>query len=658
MSGTPPAELLYTAPVTYDLGGELAKVYEPNRDKWDVAAFHWGNLTSKSSISAFWILLAPFAMANVAGWMSEAPNVWSRIWIRVAGLSLTGIFFAQLGNMAFDVPLASGSGEIAVRWIYLGLCVLAIIGLGLVSTQSNFRPIGLGERLRYLFLPSVVAMNPVRQEPAWGDPAGSAQLAGSAMWTIHSIDPRLRRIHLTLGMAVLALIPARAVGSAGVDVAAVTLAGVMLVALALTTGPTASNRVVLWATALAPAAGVAVVGSAILELFGGDIVNRSVADEVTYEIALILGAGAGLGLMGEWVKSRSIFAGWVPVGLLAVAAFIGANLGLTGAMLVETYLTESRSTTETFDSGASFVTLGMLGMSAVIAVALAVAMAVRREGGGDSAFRRGVLRARMVLGVVGLYAILAGIAAVWTSCEGPAAGCTQRNIDVPTWMFEDRGNLVVLFGLPFDPTSWLGWAKLLMVAVPATLILRSIVGGLLNGQDRRRKVGILWDLGSFWPRWFHPLAPPGYGPYAVNRMQTVLEELEPDVLAAHSQGSLIAAVAISLVPEDAVPRLFVTYGSQIGDLYPSLFPSIGFDQLIASTDAQLGGRWVNLWRGSDSIGGQVIPALGERNWEVRTGAGHSGYELTPEFCAARKCFDAMVLTRPSDDVIADCWKGR
>ncbi|HEX6219717.1 MAG TPA: hypothetical protein VF115_01345, partial [Acidimicrobiia bacterium] len=108
VSGTPPRSLLYNDPVTYDQGPDLAKVYEPLRDDWDVKAFHWGSLTSKSSLTAFWILLAPFAMANVAGWMSESPNIWSRIWIRVAGLSLTGIFFAQLANMGWDIPVASG----------------------------------------------------------------------------------------------------------------------------------------------------------------------------------------------------------------------------------------------------------------------------------------------------------------------------------------------------------------------------------------------------------------------------------------------------------------------------------------------------------------------------------------------------------------------
>ena len=38
-------------------------------------------------------------------------------------------------------------------------------------------------------------------------------------------------------------------------------------------------------------------------------------------------------------------------------------------------------------------------------------------------------------------------------------------------------------------------------------ILRSIIGGF-GDPEKRRKVGMLWDAGSFWPRWFHPLAPP------------------------------------------------------------------------------------------------------------------------------------------------------
>lgn len=651
VSGTPPAQLLYASPVTYDQSNDLAKVYGTNRDTWDVEAFHWGSLTSKSSVTAFWILLAPFAMANVAGWMTESPNIWSRIWIRVAGLTLTGIFFAQIANMALDVPLAAGTSVDAVFWIYTGACLLLILGLGLLSTQSSFKTLSLRERLRYLFVPTIGAMNPVLSEPDWEDPAADLGVVGVHLWGVHSIAHRLRRIHFGFGAAVMALVAARAVNDVGSAVTAIAIAGIAMVAVAFTAGPTASNRLVLGVTAVLPLAGVITLIWGLAVLRGNQIVATNVGDDLTYQISLILGIAAGLGLVGELIKSR-MRTGWVPLGLLAVAALVGATLGLTGATLVESYFFTPVS--ETFDQGATFVTLGMLGMVIVMAVTFGVASLRERKPTDGTPMRRGILRARAVLASAGFYAVAVGILAVVMSCRS-GAGCSQHNIEVPSWILEDPDSLTTLFGLSFDPTSLLGWAKLLMVAVPSVLIVRSIVGGLLNGQDSRRQVGILWDLGSFWPRWFHPLAPPAYGPYAVTRLQTVIGDVEPDVLTAHSQGSLISAVALSLAVGDRTPDLFVTYGSQIGDLYPSLFPAVGFDRMVAEVDRQVGGRWINLWRDTDPVGGQPIDALGERNWIVDTGTGHSRYELTPEFCAARKTLATGVGGRPPDADIADCW---
>jgi hypothetical protein len=113
-----------------------------------------------------------------------------------------------------------------------------------------------------------------------------------------------------------------------------------------------------------------------------------------------------------------------------------------------------------------------------------------------------------------------------------------------------------------------------------------------------------------------------------------------------------------LADEDDRPGLFVTYGSQLGDLYPSLFPAVGLADLVSATSRQVAGRWINLWRGSDAVGGQVISELESRNWEVTTGKGHSRYELTPEFCAARKAVLTGDLVRPADPVMARCWEGR
>ncbi len=648
--------MLYTEPVTYDQGWDLAKVFEPNRDRWEVKAFHWGSLTSKSSLSAFWILLAPFAMANVAGWMSESPNVWSRIWIRVAGLSLTGVFFTQVANMSLDIPLASGLSPTAIKWMYLFACAALVFGLGWLSTQSTFKPLGFVERLRHLFWPTFLAMNPLMKEPTWNDPAGEGNVVGPVMWGVHSIVHRLRRIHLTFGMALLSVIVARVTGEGALELVGLAVGGVMLVLIALTTGATAANRGVLAMTAAAPLVGLGLLVWSLsrLAMFALTPESIAISDDLTYEVALVLGASAVAGLLGELLASR-FRSGWVSLGLLTIGTLIGSTYGLTGAMLVETYLTGSSTTAETFDGGAAFVTVGMLGLALVIAIAFVVAMLVPKPNSDDSPLRRGVLRARMILMVAAGYGAAVGATAALLSCRGPITGCDQANIRMPDWVIEDPENLTILFGLPFDPASVLGWAKILMVAVPAVLIVRSIGGGLLNGQDSRRKVGILWDLGSFWPRWFHPLGPPGYGPYAVTRMQTVISETKPGVLAAHSQGSLIAAVALCLSEEGPAPGLFITYGSQLGELYPALFPAVGIGELVEAADAKVDGNWVNLWRPSDTIGGQVIPGLGFRNWQVITGTGHFRYELTPEFCAARMAHESGDLTRPPDLDLADCW---
>lgn len=110
-----------------------------------------------------------------------------------------------------------------------------------------------------------------------------------------------------------------------------------------------------------------------------------------------------------------------------------------------------------------------------------------------------------------------------------------------------------------------------------------------------------------------------------------------------------------LTDEDQPPRLFVTNGSQIGVLHPSLFPGVGFGGLIESVSTQVDSRWINLWRPSDVVNGQVIEPLGSHNWQVQTGHGHSRYELTPEFCAARVLGLDGETGRPSDSEMADCW---
>ncbi|MGH8776316.1 MAG: hypothetical protein ACRDWI_14525 [Jiangellaceae bacterium] len=128
----------------------------------------------------------------------------------------------------------------------------------------------------------------------------------------------------------------------------------------------------------------------------------------------------------------------------------------------------------------------------------------------------------------------------------------------------------------------------------------------------RRTVGILWDIGSFWPRAAHPLAPPSYGERAVPQLAARVTELAGSpsarvVLSGHSQGSiLVAAAVLHLEPETAQRVELLTHGSPLRRLYARFFPAyLGQDALLAARD-RVDGRWRNLYRDTDPIGAWAL----------------------------------------------------
>lgn len=680
VSGTPPKDMLYTDPITYDRSGGATKVYEVNRDTWNVRGFHWGSLTAGSSITAFWILLAPFAMANASGWMTDRANTWTRAFGRVAGLGLTGILFAQFSGMALDTPFIAKhetwtNPNTWMLVLFVGTIVALVLGLAYLSTQSTFRRISILQRTLLVFSPLPKHMTPTRYwdspipSEQWDDPAAGAQLTGDSMWERQAVLHRIRRIHLSGGLLVICLASSMGIGHDALTVTGVVFIGLIVFLILLTTW-IPSNPGIKWATALLPIASVGLAIATALNITSATLTSGDFdsSAKVVFGSALLFGAGAALALFGEWVKAfatrRWTFyrAGWISLGILAVAALIGASLGLTGTLLLEDLLAPDANSV-VIQQGGGWTAVAMLGLVVVMAAtSLVLAMrplrGTRTYPGQDpppakeAALRRLVLRGRVLLGIAGLYGIGAGIVAVLRACPG-LSNCDPRNLaSVPQ---EPTALLIELFGFSFDLGTPVGIAKLLVVVVPAVLIIRSVLGGLLSGEESRRKVGILWDLGSFWPRWFHPLGPPAYSPYAVKRLEEELLASRPEVLGAHSQGSLISAVALQRVSPSGLPTAFLTYGSQLGILYRDLFPSVGFDQLADQVKTRLDGRWINLWRRSDPIGGQLIPELNHANWHLLTGSGHSQYELTPEYCAARKGGLSNNLDLPPYSDIEGCW---
>jgi hypothetical protein len=186
----------------------------------------------------------------------------------------------------------------------------------------------------------------------------------------------------------------------------------------------------------------------------------------------------------------------------------------------------------------------------------------------------------------------------------------------------------------FTPRSYLEalpLSRTVIFVAPIFAIGRSVLGAYRQGASSR-KVGVVWDVASFWPRWFHPLAPPAYGPKVVTELRKHLETGGVDILAAHSQGSVIAAVAThqASLAGRGMPSGLLTYGSPIRLLYTKLFPDTGIDVLVNDLPPKLEKGWVNLWRVDDPIGGEPLGGDVDSILDHR-GSGHSGYELGTTF---------------------------
>lgn len=215
------------------------------------------------------------------------------------------------------------------------------------------------------------------------------------------------------------------------------------------------------------------------------------------------------------------------------------------------------------------------------------------------------------------------------------------------------------------PTGWLSSAigtstwVIGFVAVATMLAVRKSRENL----PLRQSFGILWDVTSFFPRRFHPLAPPCYAERSVIELRNRIIWLQekPDaktIVVAHSEGTLLTAAALLSLKEplalqnsDAAaeaetrnaPRVdhpeptgreldniaWVTYGCMLGRLFGRAWP----DQLQlaelqdlkarlenlppATTGATTEGqfpeppvgripRWMNFGRYTDYLGGRVF----------------------------------------------------
>ena len=167
----------------------------------------------------------------------------------------------------------------------------------------------------------------------------------------------------------------------------------------------------------------------------------------------------------------------------------------------------------------------------------------------------------------------------------------------------------------------LGTLVLLGLATVLVLLGR----GAIQRESLRRGVNVAWDVISFWPRAVHPFVPPPYSQRAVVDLRDRISwhlggdpapVATPDrpraavdsvVVAAHSQGSLIAFAALLWLPPAQRARVgLLTFGSQLQVQFPRGFPAYVNLDVIDWLFARLDHRWLNLYRDTDAIAGPVL----------------------------------------------------
>ncbi|MFV2000753.1 MAG: hypothetical protein ACC654_10365, partial [Acidimicrobiia bacterium] len=217
-----------------------------------------------------------------------------------------------------------------------------------------------------------------------------------------------------------------------------------------------------------------------------------------------------------------------------------------------------------------------------------------------------------------------------------------------------------------DAVGFASWVLAFLVVV-----VFFIVRSARDDRQVRATIGILWDVMSFFPRRFHPLAPPCYSERTVIDVRNRLVEYRKEegakgtILLAHSQGTMITTAAllslrstasVLVAPVSVRPRgdeldtiAFVTYGCMVERLFRRAWPdqlrrsdlvdlkarleldTDAYDLWTASNphtvhpDPSVPPRWMNFARYSDYLGGRVFtgpqvkpsPVLGNPDHDER-----------------------------------------
>lgn len=523
-------------------------------------AYHWSPLTSGSRTFALWPLLLPFTLANIAGWMAPPYRSGRRIAVYRAaavtfGLTMTAavVVWADIAGWAIwrRVGKLPGwvPGDSREHHFWLGVATAALVLLVLVLA-ATYTAAGY-ERFRPESWGPANASRWRLAQP-WG--AGVSKRLDDPRFFDNGGEHRFRwRVHVV--------------------VAALTWSAMVAWALTAKGGARDPSR----------AFGDATVAVGALQ-------------------ALAVGLMAIACLFPNRLDHRPLDWRLLGPATATIASMLLGGLAISTIAAVASF--------EALPRGRAIILYDAYGWSIYAAVLMAVGCACyclaspsEPERSGTRARLLPTLAARLrgrlarflayvasIVCAVGL--TFAALAFVFTVARWSAAGDAHGG-----WRLSAT-----------PPVELARWSFAVVLAVLFLNVVKS------RGNPRvLRRIGNIWDIITFWPRTYHPLAVRPYAERAVPELQDAVGGAfgdGPVVLAAHSQGAVLAyAVARSLPPTAGTARGrigLVTFGSPLQSLYAQAFPHYVDLNEVRETRAALGERWTNLFRFTDHVGRAVF----------------------------------------------------
>ncbi|MEH0930262.1 hypothetical protein [Micromonospora sp. CPCC 205558] len=632
VSGADPTVILDRAQVRQvagdDSGGfhRAARSDDAEPDGVTLEAYRWGDLpTGTVGRTIAMVFLLPFMLSNVAVWMRPTSRYRAagvNVLCRLLALNLTVVYMVSVAGVALDL--------LAWRCLGAARCRPPFdMTAGLDGRQ-------VGQRLAVLALLPIAAIAVLRLLGT-----RRAGPTGQALWAMEPLVRRLRVIHVAAALAVLdlVLLTARRAGGAtfGTTLLLALNAAVLLACVGLLAAPgmidrAATTRAVTW---VARTVGVVAAGLSVATLvivaadrrgwpptaglpgYGG-IAGGALLGQMAL---LVLLSGVVLSHRGR-VGGRSALPGGLGAAVLATIA-VGLAGGLSAGLFYQTgellggYRDDGgpplpyRWTLLAFflHFVATALLCGVMTLVSRRGRQRAAAAIVARDFpvvppeavGRLRLAMKTVARARFTewLGLLATtYAALAVIGLTTSLVGGTGREpeeLARRLLRLPTGVVEMALN---------------GGSYLI-----AALLFTLLVGGVFTYRTGwfRRHVGILWDLGTFWPRSAHPFAPPTYADRAVpelaDRISHLAERHAGVLLCGHSHGSALLALALLRLPPQVCRRVaLLTYGSPLDRLYARLFSAYLNEEMLRELGERVEWRWLNLWRDTDPVGGWIFSA--------------------------------------------------